>query len=54
VLKESIWSARVVVVEFPSYAQARACYNDPAYQEALKYALQASKRELLMFEGELR
>ena len=52
-LKETGWSTRVVVVEFPSYEQAKACYDDPAYQEARQYALQASKRELLIFEGEL-
>jgi len=40
-------------VEFPSYEQANACYDDPAYQEARQFALQASERELLIFEGEL-
>lgn len=43
----------MVIVEFPSLAQAKACYDDPAYQEAMRFALQASKRELAMFEGEL-
>ena len=52
-LKEARWSSRLIVVEFPSYQQANACYDDPAYQEARQFALRASKRELLIFEGEL-
>ncbi|WP_108660054.1 DUF1330 domain-containing protein [Acuticoccus kandeliae] len=51
--KEARDSARVVTVEFPSYAIAKACYEDPAYQEALEYALKASRRDLLILEGEL-
>ncbi|MEX3933798.1 DUF1330 domain-containing protein [Paraburkholderia phymatum] len=53
VLKETRTTTRVVIVEFPSYEQARACYADSAYQEAAKFALQASKRELLVLQGEL-
>jgi uncharacterized protein (DUF1330 family) len=53
VLKEARDTARVIVVEFPSYKIARACYEDTAYQQALRFALKASKRSLLMFEGEL-
>lgn len=53
VLTEARDAARVVVVEFPSFEAAKACYADPAYKEALKPALQASKRSLVMFEGEL-
>lgn len=52
-LKEARDAARVIVVEFPSYEIAKACYDDPAYQDALRFALKASKRNLLMFEGEL-
>lgn len=44
---------RVIVVEFPSYEIARACYDDPAYQEARLLALKASKRELLIIQGDL-
>jgi uncharacterized protein (DUF1330 family) len=43
----------LVVVEFPSFEMARDCYEDPVYQEAKKFALQASIRDLLIFEGEL-
>ena len=44
---------RVSVVEFPSLERAKACYADPSYQEAKQYALKASRREVLIFEGEL-
>ncbi|TIR83790.1 MAG: DUF1330 domain-containing protein, partial [Mesorhizobium sp.] len=30
-----------------------ACYDDPAYEEAKRFALQASNRVLLIFEGDL-
>lgn len=53
VLKEALHSSRVLVVEFPTHADALACYNDPAYVEAKAFATRASKRELLIVEGEL-
>jgi uncharacterized protein (DUF1330 family) len=52
-LKEARDTARVIVAEFPSYEQAKACYEDPAYQEAKGFALKASKRDLLIFEADL-
>jgi uncharacterized protein (DUF1330 family) len=52
-LKEARNTFRVVVVEFPSYEMAKNCYEDPDYQEAKRFALQASNRDLLIFEGEL-
>ena len=52
-LKEAGNSARVLIVEFPSYEAARACYDDPAYQKAKEFALQAATRELVIFEGDL-
>jgi uncharacterized protein (DUF1330 family) len=52
-LKEARDTSRVIVVEFPSYELAKACYEDPAYQEAREFALRASKRDLLIFEGEI-
>lgn len=50
ILKETR-GARVVIVEFPSLEQAKACYDDPAYPEAMRFAPQMSKRELLVFRG---
>jgi uncharacterized protein (DUF1330 family) len=43
--------ARNVVVEFPDIETAEACYNSPAYQEALSYAQDASIRDMVLVEG---
>jgi uncharacterized protein (DUF1330 family) len=51
-LRESCGAARVIVVEFPTYEIAKACYDDPAYQEAKAFALKASSRDLLIIEGD--
>ncbi len=42
---------RNLLIEFPSYEQALACYNDPDYSEAAEYALRAYDRELTIIEG---
>lgn len=52
-LKESGESSRALAVEFESYTQAKACYDDPAYTEAKAFALRASKRQLIIIEGDL-
>ena len=52
-LVESLSTKRVLAVEFPSYEQAKACYHDPAYVEAMQFALRGSRRELLIIEGDL-
>ena len=44
---------RVLLVEFPSFAAAQACYDDPAYQRARVFALQASKLSLVVLRGEI-
>ena len=44
---------RMVLVEFPSLESAKACYADPDYEDAMRFALEASNRVLVMFEGEL-
>jgi uncharacterized protein (DUF1330 family) len=41
---------RNVVARFPSVAAAVACYNSPAYQEALTYAQGAATRDLVVVE----
>ena len=51
-LLESNNSKRVLAVEFPSYALAKACYEDPAYAEAKAFALRAARRELMVIEGD--
>lgn len=52
-LMEARDARRMVVVEFPTFELAKACYADPAYDEAKRLALQASNRVLVIFEGEL-
>lgn len=42
--------ARNVVAEFPSLKAAHDCYNSDAYQEALSFARNASKRDLVIVE----
>lgn len=42
--------ARNVVARFPSVESAVACYNSPAYQEALSHARGASVRDLVVVE----
>lgn len=41
---------RNVVARFPSVDAAVACYNSPAYQEALGFAKDAATRELVVVE----
>ncbi len=53
VLREVRDATRVTVVEFPSYEIAAECYDDPDYQQALQFALKASKRELVLLKGDL-
>ena len=43
--------ARVTVIEFPTYEDALACYEDAQYREALPFVLKAGKRDLLIVEG---
>ena len=43
--------ARNVVVEFPTYDQAVACYNSPEYQEAKACQEGAAVRNLWIVEG---
>lgn len=42
---------RNVIVRFPSVEDAERCYNSADYQEALKFALAASERDLCIIEG---
>jgi uncharacterized protein (DUF1330 family) len=43
--------ARHVLAEFPSLADAEACYRSPAYQAALAHARGAAERDLVIVEG---
>ena len=46
-------ASRVLLVEFPSFEAAKACYDDPAYAEARAHALRAAKRSLVLVRGEI-
>ncbi len=40
-----------VVLEFKDEATARACYESPEYQEAVKYLAQAGKSDIVILGG---
>jgi uncharacterized protein (DUF1330 family) len=42
---------RNVVIEFPDYAAALACYRSPEYQENIKRRLPHSVADILIIEG---
>jgi len=43
--------ARNVVVEFPDFVAARACYNSPEYQANIKVRLPHAVADILIIEG---
>jgi uncharacterized protein (DUF1330 family) len=49
--KEGRHRARNVVVEFPSYAAALACYESPEYQRAVALRAPHSQADLIIIEG---
>lgn len=51
VTKEGESRRRNVVLEFPSYADALACYESPEYQEVLKFRIDAGAADLIIVEG---
>lgn len=42
---------RTVVIEFPTLAAARACWDDPEYQAARALRLAASAADIVIVEG---
>ncbi|MGI0028645.1 MAG: DUF1330 domain-containing protein [Nitrososphaera sp.] len=42
---------RMVILEFPSLAQAKTWYGSPEYQELLKLRLRSSKGKVVLIEG---
>ena len=48
---EGAMKPRVVVIEFPSYAQAARTYHSEAYQTGLKLRLGASLADFAIVEG---
>ena len=43
--------SRNVVIEFPDYETALACYNSPEYQENVKVRLPHSEADIVIIEG---
>ena len=43
--------SRNVVIEFPDYATAMACYNSPEYQAAIKLRTPHSAGDVIVIEG---
>jgi uncharacterized protein (DUF1330 family) len=43
--------SRNVVIEFPSYDAALACWHSPEYQEVMKLRRDASTADVLVIEG---
>ena len=41
---------RNVVIRFPSVEAAQACYDSPAYQEALTFSRDSSERDIVIVE----
>jgi uncharacterized protein (DUF1330 family) len=48
---EGSTASRNVVIEFPSYEAALACYKSPEYQEAIELRKPASKLNLIVIQG---
>ncbi|MEO0391511.1 MAG: DUF1330 domain-containing protein [Pseudomonadota bacterium] len=48
---EGAWNDRTVVIEFPSYADAQACYNSAEYQAAKALRDPVSQGNLVIVEG---
>lgn len=50
-LREGSAKPRTVVIEFPSYTSALACYDSPEYQAALKLRQGIAESDLVICEG---
>ena len=51
VLKEGEARSRNVVLEFPDYQSALACYESPEYAQALTHRLPAAIADIIVIEG---
>jgi uncharacterized protein (DUF1330 family) len=49
--KEGVSRSRNVVLEFPSYAAALACYDSPEYQRAVALRTPCSTADIVVIEG---
>jgi uncharacterized protein (DUF1330 family) len=51
VVRGGLGGRRHVVIEFDSYAAAKACHDSPEYQAAAKIRDEASTADLIIIEG---
>lgn len=52
-VREGSWNSRTVVIEFPSYAEAIACYESGGYQDAKALRDAVAEGNLVIVEGYL-
>ena len=50
-VREGTANSRTVVIEFPSYADAVACYESPGYQAAKDIRMAVADGSLIIIEG---
>jgi hypothetical protein len=50
-VREGTTRSRNVVIEFPDYQAALACYDSPEYQRAISFRTAASVGDLIILEG---
>ncbi|KIN71708.1 DUF1330 domain-containing protein [Sulfitobacter guttiformis] len=50
-IREGSAHSRTVVIEFPSYADAVACYESPGYQGAKDIRMSVADGSLIIIEG---
>ena len=48
---EGNWRGRTVIIEFPSYADAIACYESDAYKSAKDIRLPVADNDMVIVEG---
>jgi uncharacterized protein (DUF1330 family) len=48
---EGGWRSRLIVIEFPDYETALACYASSEYQRAMKLRLPCAAAEVVIVEG---
>lgn len=48
---EGHYRSRIVILEFPDLATARACYESPDYAPALELRKKASSADIVIVEG---
>jgi uncharacterized protein (DUF1330 family) len=48
---EGKFRSRIVILEFPDYAAALACYRSPEYENARRLRLGKSEADLVVIEG---